>query len=113
MILQPYIENAIRHGLRPKKEGGTIVISISKQMTDLHITIKDNGVGLSHGATKNKDHISLGIKLTNERLDLLNRLNNKQYQSKIYELNKEIDGTSGTCVDLVLNATAPLVPMDD
>ncbi len=46
LILQPMIENAIRHGLRPKKEGGTIEIRTIRKENDLNIVLMDNGVGI-------------------------------------------------------------------
>jgi two-component system, LytTR family, sensor histidine kinase LytS len=46
-ILQPIVENSIKHGLYPRKSGGTIMIQAVIQSEVLHITIKDNGVGMS------------------------------------------------------------------
>ena len=45
MLMQPYVENAIWHGLRHKKEKGTIVIELKKVENFLLCTIEDNGVG--------------------------------------------------------------------
>jgi ligand-binding sensor domain-containing protein/anti-sigma regulatory factor (Ser/Thr protein kinase) len=104
MILQPYIENSIRHGLRPKKDGGLVEIHISKKQTELLISIKDNGVGLSNATQRSNKHVSMGLKLTNERLGLLNKINNQQYKAEVYELTEEKDGTTGTCVELILYA---------
>ncbi len=47
LILQPLVENAIKHGLRPKQEGGTITISGRVHDHEVEITIADNGVGKS------------------------------------------------------------------
>ena len=60
LLIQPYIENAIWHGLMQKEEGGVInikmIVSPDKQM--LVITIKDNGVGRKKAAElKNKNFI--------------------------------------------------------
>jgi signal transduction histidine kinase len=46
LILQPIVENAVRHGLLSKKEGGTIRISTRKQQNFLVIRVEDNGVGM-------------------------------------------------------------------
>ncbi|MBP2642557.1 MAG: response regulator [Firmicutes bacterium] len=46
LIIQPIVENAIKHGLLPKKEGGTVIISITHQDSNVLITIQDNGVGI-------------------------------------------------------------------
>ncbi len=52
MIIQIHAENALKHGLLPKKSGGILEISISEEQDDLLITIKDNGIGRS-AASKN------------------------------------------------------------
>ena len=46
LILQPIVENAVRHGLRPKKNGGTIEIRSQVRDGDLHIIVMDNGIGI-------------------------------------------------------------------
>jgi len=74
LILQPFIENAIWHGLSSKKGSKKITISFEKIMkTHLQITITDNGIGReeSNIIKKNKLHKkeSIGIKLTSERMD--------------------------------------------
>ena len=46
LILQPMVENAIRHGLRPKKDGGTIEIRTKRRDEELYIIVMDNGVGI-------------------------------------------------------------------
>lgn len=66
MILQPLVENAIKHGLAPKIEGGTITIRIEKQEEMVHVTVQDNGVGMI-----NIDQWQgLGVGLSNTHLRL-------------------------------------------
>jgi len=45
-VLQPLVENAVRHGLLPKEDGGTITISLTQDSTNLTIVVEDNGVGI-------------------------------------------------------------------
>jgi len=84
LIIQPYIENAIWHGIMPKKEGGDIRIdfNLSKEETYLNIKILDNGIGRQKSAELNLQnsfkHISHGTKITGKRIDLIN----EKYQSK-------------------------------
>lgn len=61
MLIQPLVENAIKHGIEPKKAGGTIHISLSEHQEKLKIQVKDNGVGLSDSAVT-KGH---GVALNN------------------------------------------------
>ncbi|MFZ0640072.1 MAG: histidine kinase [Candidatus Acidiferrales bacterium] len=71
MLLQPIIENAIRHGLAPKLEGGEI--RLSTKMTDgrLTIDINDNGMGISNERLAEIYHDGIGISNVRERLRLL------------------------------------------
>lgn len=76
MLLQPYIENAIWHGIMPKTENGHVQIDIDKDKNGmLKICITDNGCGMPKENEKinsfTKSHISKGMKMTQQRLDLL------------------------------------------
>ncbi len=78
MIVQPYVENSIRHGIRYKKEDdGWIRVAVCQTDETLTITVTDNGVGRQNAALyKSKQHIeyqSKGTSLTAERLELLNK----------------------------------------
>ncbi len=73
LILQPFIENALWHGLSPKKGDKKLYIKVWKESTDfISISIKDNGIGREKaGEIKSKKihkKTSIGIKLTKERL---------------------------------------------
>jgi sensor histidine kinase YesM len=75
MLLQPVVENAIKHGLEPKVEGGRIDISIQESNRNLTIEVRDNGLGFEVGNNaKNLNQTeSGGVGLSNlrERLQLL------------------------------------------
>jgi hypothetical protein len=77
MLIQPYVENAIWHGLMNKKEKGFIQISINIIDGNLCCVIEDNGIGIKKGkAIKSKrkylKHKSVGMRITKDRLDILN-----------------------------------------
>ncbi len=80
MLLQPYVENAIWHGLMHKDEGGQIDIAVHvlPNESTLVITVKDNGVGRQKAAElKSKSasaQKSYGTKVTAERLELINKI---------------------------------------
>ena len=66
MLLQPLVENAVRHGLEPKEEGGEIIISAAAQDHLLTIKVADTGLGFS-----DFDKAGVGIANVRERLTLL------------------------------------------
>lgn len=76
MMLQPYVENAIWHGLMNKKEKGLIKIGLRKERDYLLCSIEDNGIGRKAAeaikANRNIQQKSVGMSVTRERLDLIN-----------------------------------------
>lgn len=71
MILQPLVENAIRHGIAPKIEGGTITLKARRRSHRLSLEVNDDGVGISPGR-KNEIYASgIGIRNVTERLRVL------------------------------------------
>jgi len=103
LLLQPYVENAIWHGLMHKPEGGNITIDIA-QPTEylLHIEITDDGIGRemagqhkSKSATRQK---SFGLKMTSERLDAINHIYKTKTEVKIVDLVDTEGDAAGTKV---------------
>jgi signal transduction histidine kinase len=70
MILQPLVENAIKHGVAPRSGPGTIRISSRREGDALRLEVHDNGVGLSGGA-RAKLHGGVGLSNTRARLECL------------------------------------------
>lgn len=105
LLLQPYIENAIVHGLRNKENGeGKLLVRIKKEADKIRITIEDNGIGRTAATALNeankKPHQQLGMKVTGKRIDLLQLLSDNQVEFNIDNINQET-GT-GTRVTIVL-----------
>lgn len=105
MLLQPFVENGIRHGIRNKQEGeGLITISIEQSYGHLLINIEDNGVGREaarqyHGEQP-IEYQSKGITLTQKRIDILNVSNEEKVTTSIIDLKDENGFANGTRVIL-------------
>ncbi|MBC7899635.1 MAG: histidine kinase [Saprospiraceae bacterium] len=67
MILQPLVENAIKHGIGPRSEGGRIDISAVRNNGDLHLTVSDDGIGVPFGDLENLPE-GVGLSNTKRRL---------------------------------------------
>ncbi len=101
MLLQPYVENAIKYGLLHKIGEKKVIIEFKKQVNTLLIIIDDNGIGRIKSselnAIKNKNHLSFATQATQNRIELLNKYNKKNiqitYKDK-FNLNKQATGTS-------------------
>lgn len=108
MIVQPYVENAIEHGLRNKKSGGMVTVNLNFLDQDTILCIvEDNGIGRKAAAEHNSqydEHKSRGTAITEDRLRLLNQSNNAQslvYVKTIDLYNEEGEAT-GTRVEIKL-----------
>jgi len=103
LLLQPYVENAIWHGLMHKKHGGNIVIDVSQPSEHLlYIEITDDGVGRELAATyKSKSATqqkSFGLKMTSERIHIINQLYQMNAAVKIKDLKDCMNNATGTKV---------------
>jgi ligand-binding sensor domain-containing protein/two-component sensor histidine kinase len=103
MILQPYVENSMRHGLRHKTEGkGYIRIEISQDGERLKISIEDNGIGREKAARyKTTEHIeyqSKGMSLTADRIRIMNTAYGKDINVEVTDLEDGKGLAAGTRV---------------
>lgn len=71
MLLQPLVENCIKHGLSDKVEGGSIRISASRSGAKLHLTVEDDGVGIPESKLNMLLDSGIGVTNVNERLKVL------------------------------------------
>ena len=100
MLIQPYVENALKHGLLHKKDNRRLQISICKPSDNIiECIIEDNGIGRVKSKKINQkritQHKSFALKATTERLDLLNYGREKKIGVEIIDLleNNEAIGT--------------------
>jgi ligand-binding sensor domain-containing protein len=102
LMIQPFVENAIVHGLAAFAEGGFIQIHFEDKTDYLLCSITDNGIGRAAAANqksqRDEHHKSMGLQVTAERLNILNQ---KQEESFLIEdiLNKD-GSVGGTKVEL-------------
>jgi sensor histidine kinase YesM len=108
LLLQPYVENAIWHGLMHKEEGGKIDVDISmiRNRSILQINITDNGIGRKRSAElKSKTattHKSYGMKVTSERIELINQIYRTSAEIKIFDLTDANENPAGTTVTIFI-----------
>jgi ligand-binding sensor domain-containing protein len=95
MLLQPFAENAVKHGIGQSDSEGEIKIAFTKQDNMLLAVITDNGPGFSAPvAESNEAHKSVGLSLTRNRLDLLSGSHegSSYAQENVKGLNGEVEG---------------------
>ena len=108
MMLQPYIENALWHGLQHKQGEKKLELHISRQNGSVQFAIKDNGVGRKKAeelkSLYRKEHRSKGMELLSQRFDLLSQEYGQQIQTSITDL-AENGVASGTLVEILVPAS--------
>jgi len=102
MLIQPYVENAVIHGISNKAGKGTINIAFASSEKGMIVTITDNGSGYRKGATANNDgrHKSVGMSITKKRLKLLG--DDPDSSVKIRTLTNSTDEVLGTEVSIII-----------
>lgn len=103
MLIQPYVENSMRHGLRHKTDGkGHIRIDVTRMEGKMVFIIEDNGIGREKAARfKTTEHIeyqSKGMLLTADRIRLINSVYGEEIKLGIIDVKNEIQEITGTRV---------------
>lgn len=111
MLMQPYVENAILHGILPLKAGGRIHVQVLRDANLLKCIIEDNGVGRANAAQnrRHKEHKSFGTSITKERLSAINALHNSFMSENVEDLYDAAGRPAGTRVIIYI----PLIKTDE
>ncbi len=106
MIIQPYVENAILHGINHRKDKGKLIITFALNDNYIICNIEDNGVGREKAAeiekTSGLTHKPRGMMIIKERIDLINRQNSEKINVKIIDLKNNDGVSSGTKIEIIL-----------
>lgn len=101
MMIQPVVENAIRHGLAPKKQNGELEISFRLSNEYIICKIEDNGLGFKKDALNFVNNEGSAMHIIKERLEVINTFDNKKGRLTI--INKsDADSSTGVIVELCL-----------
>lgn len=103
MLIQPFLENAVWHGLRYRTDKGFLKLSFEKSESHLNILIEDNGIGIEESKKQKTQHQKTregrGMKNTLERIQLLNDLYKKEITCSV----KDKENNSGVLVTIQIN----------
>ena len=106
MLIQPYLENAIWHGLMHKYGDRSLKIEMYKVDNSMICIIEDNRIGrkksLANKSTNSTKHHSLGMQVTSERMEMLNSLNENKSSISILDLTNSDGVAIGTRVELTI-----------
>jgi len=102
LLLQPSIENAIKHGLLPKENGGKLTIILQETPDHLLCRIEDNGVGRAAAATFNTESTGHGLTITQNRIQAFNALYQCQLTMQIIDKLDAQQQPLGTIVEFYI-----------
>ena len=109
MLLQPYVENAIIHGVSKQTSKGEVVIVIQKVDDVVRITIDDNGIGRLASAQIKKlkafSEKSRGNQLTEEKIQMINQIYGLEVSVTIIDKYNDIGTSAGTKVVLLIKTS--------
>jgi sensor histidine kinase YesM len=103
LLMQPFVENAIWHGLMPNRNEKNLLINVEKKRKSLLITVDDNGIGYYTSITTKsatEDHKSFGLSIVKDRIKEFNQRNIEQISTTI--IDKSAFKLQGTRVEIVL-----------
>jgi ligand-binding sensor domain-containing protein len=105
MLIQPFVENAIVHGLaNSDKSGLLLMVTVELQKDFIRYVVEDNGVGNAQAAAykeKNRPgHQSLGLLITQERINIFNRQHNSGATLQLVDLYDDRQQPAGTRVEI-------------
>ncbi len=108
LIVQPFVENAIIHGLVPKKDNCFLSVRFSKLSEDkLLCVVEDNGVGRRQSEKMKQErgasHKSYGMSITRRRLETLTKISNDEFSVEVVDLYDDNDVPSGTRVNIIIS----------
>jgi signal transduction histidine kinase len=106
LLLQPFLENAIEHGLQHKKEGGMLYVRLKADVDCLMIEIEDDGIGREESVKlqkeKGKLHKSMGMDIVRKRVESLNKILSQRIRLEITDLKNEDGKAAGTLVRMCI-----------
>jgi tetratricopeptide (TPR) repeat protein len=110
MLIQPFVENAIWHGIMnmPEEKKGKLTLNFNLNGKQLKISVEDNGIGRKEAALRkvNNDYKSVGVMFTQKRLELLKAVSKQQSEIVITDLTDANGNATGTKVEILMEIIA-------
>jgi hypothetical protein len=108
MMVQPFVENAVEHGLAGLNYAGNLTVSFTLQNNSWLINIRDNGLGINESCRRKNEagssHKSMSMEIIRNRIEQLSRQYKQPFSLTIRDLTDETAAASGTEIRLVVPA---------
>jgi hypothetical protein len=103
MLLQTWVENAVKHGIRHKEGVGLILVTLlNLESRFIEITVEDNGVGREKAKELDTSGTGQGLKILTEQITIYNQFNKEKIELKIIDLTDMEGNASGTRFEMTV-----------
>lgn len=101
MLIQPFVENAIIHGLSKRNDGGLLIVRFEKMDETIQVSVIDNGVGMLSTSKIMNKHRSFGTEITKERMAIFEKNFNQSFTWKTENAVRDLN-YPGTKVEIII-----------
>jgi two-component sensor histidine kinase len=107
LLIQPIVENAVKHGILPmQSEESYVHIRLKEQDDELHIEVEDNGVGITYAQQHKRTlHESTGLANIQKRIEHLKMIHNQDISLSITDITDDQDRVTGTLAVIKISAS--------
>ena len=102
MVLHTYTENAVKHGIRGKKEPGNIIIKVVNKENGVLLSVEDDGIGREASHKRNPERKGHGLSILTRQIELYNQQNYEKIKQAIIDLKDEFGNACGTRFELYI-----------
>jgi len=100
MCVQTHVENALKHGIKPKSTSGTLQVIIQNDVRNVLVMVEDDGIGREQAGRMHTSSTGIGLKIQQQMIEFYNSRNNEKIGLEIIDLHKPVYPTSGTRVEI-------------
>jgi sensor histidine kinase YesM len=105
LMIQTFVENAIKHGLVHRDAGGRLSLEISRTADHIRFVVTDNGIGRAEAAKLEQSGNRRGLKIVGDYIDFYNRINRDKFVLNIVDVCTKEGTPSGTRVEISIPLT--------
>lgn len=100
MLIYTYVQNAVKHGIGNKQEGGFININVTRQANRVIVSVTDNGVGREKARQLNRNSTRMGLRILLEQIELYNQTNREHIIQTVTDLHDAEGNATGTTFEM-------------
>ena len=102
MLLHTYCQNAIKHGIGPKPDGGHVNVIITSLHGDTVVTVEDDGIGRRAAKKLGQHSTKQGLRILHEQIQLYNKSNDRRIRERVSDLHDAEKKVAGTRFEMTI-----------